>query len=466
MDFILYLINMIKKNLLSLLFFTIQCFFAFAQPPCNHTPGPNCMWNSAKACYGLKQFNSICGVGKNYTNYPFYSSFADSANYFNKPDAFNCQPWRILMNESNCCDNKNFNANSNCVNDSLNSYPSWTINPRLQVVGGGRLGGQDKALKIYTYPGDHVSTSQDNCRSEMILSPAMNDGDERYYSWSFKFPNNWTDDNISSCPSYSYSHYFIMQSHPVHGPTALNCVDQVPEILLTYKYNPVNNKRKINVLYGNHCDGITPFVGTFDLSKGVWYDVIMRVRWTTNPDTTQNNFTMEIYKDMTLINTIQGYGANLNKDASDTTKIIYQQLHFGLYRGKNDCAIQNYYFDEYSQATTRNGLHSIHVSNPTNLDDPGTLYPANIQNLPVVKGIKIYFARQENNLHIEVDEEISSYPLELTLYDLLGKKIKSMTISGSTYYELSRDKLGNGIYLYSVNNLVENTLSKGKFILY
>jgi|GEM_PF-1851002 len=452
------------KNFQTLLF--LCSFFCnsllVAQTNCPNNISPNCKWNSTFNCWGKAQFNGLCGEYQ--VGYPYYTSFTDSGDFFNKPITNNCQPWKFSMLQSNCCDNPNFNWNSNCSNDTSSPY-SWASYPRMKVSKKGRLGGSDKCMEIFSYPGDHKLTSPDNCRSEACIMPETFEGTRRYYSWSFRFPSDWIDDDSVMCPGYKFNHYFMLQVHPYNG-NAYNCADQVPVIIFNYKCDKAINSRYINVNYGCACAGTTPKIGAFPINLNVWYDVILNVKWSSDPDKTKKTFTLEVYANNKLIRTIDGYGPNLYKDELDTTQTVLHKIQIGLYRGEKNCTIQHMYFDEFSMAAQRSQLKSPQVDcAPFCGVDLDAIKPR-ITGTALDDPFLVFYNHQQHEIKIRSNETSNSHPLIIRLYDLNGRLAKALTLKGASEYSIDRSGLTNGIYFYEVNDPASNQQTKGKVIIY
>jgi len=448
------------------IFLFFSCFVLLAsttqaQTVCPNPVDPNCKWNAAKNCWGKAQFNGICPDFE--VPYPYYTSFTDSGDFFNKPIGGVCQPWKLQLNQSNCCENLNFNMNSECVNDSTSPYP-WSTHPRLQLLPGGRKGGNDKFAKVATYPGDDLQTSPYNTRSEINIGPEVKEGQRRFYSWSFRFPTDWVDDDVSFCPNYDFNHYFIMQIHPHHG-IAYNCADQVPVIIFNYFYSKANGTRFIKVLYGSACGGTTPMIGTIPIRLGKWYDVILDVNWTTNPDMTKKTFTLQAYSGSTVYKKINGYGPNLYKDILDTTQTIMYKIKLGLYRGKYHCTSHHIDYDEFSMAKTRYGLISPQVP----AVQTGILGKEEIlfsDQQEEESEYLIYYSKQSDHIHLQVADEYKAEELVFRLYDVTGKLAGTYMFNGGGEYAVERNGLPNGIYFYSATSRSGDRHSKGKLMLY
>ncbi len=282
------------------------------------------------------------------TGYDYYQSFNATGGLFNGARQSNqCSDWSFHMAGNNCNDNPNFNEAQSC--NTINAERSFASFPRVQVTGNGRFGNEDQCLKITAYPGDAVRSDADNVRSEISIKPEIVPDSSYWYAWSLMIPQDFEFDSREKCPSsgYRYSHCIISQFHDAGEgkpcknktlPFNLNLKKEGDGFLLAVNYGAICNT-----------DKSTPNHGKFSVQRGIWYDVVMNIKWSTNAESAFLDIRIysEKSEEPVFQKKITGY-ANLFTDADG--KFIPNILQAGLYTGKNICNPRSIFFDEFSMA--------------------------------------------------------------------------------------------------------------------
>ncbi|WP_281990841.1 heparin lyase I family protein [Aquimarina aggregata] len=193
-------------------------------------------------------------------------------------------------------------------------------------------------------------------RAEVKVFPQHGDGDEFFYAWSFLIPD--TDEH----PDDIISDNIIAQWHEKNEIVWENNRKVQPPFFLTFKNDKNRNqndkKRNLHIMYGfrysengNQGD-FKSFTLTDAIEKGSWQDVIMHIKWSTDPSIAF----MEMWiNDSKVIDPNTGedifYKANLYRD-SESLSPQPNYFKLGQYRLGQTIA-QSIYIDEFRIGNTK-----------------------------------------------------------------------------------------------------------------
>lgn len=353
------------KNLVLFTLMALCCACLSAQDS-KDCGSKNCIHESKLGCFVSSDPCNNCD--KHLTGLNYYTDFTGTGDVFNTPGSSGCPEWSMLTCGNNCCDNPNFNCKQKCNTINQTNYP-YQRYPRMMVVNGGRLGGDDRCLQLNCYPGDHIQTQPKNSRSEITIRPTIVPGKTVWISWSFKLPVHLGyDQDKAACPSFKPTHFIIGQFH--HYPRdkkqkiSSSCSDNhAPPFILNLTKNKQGNGYFVGARYGVDCEqGKNKMRGETENSKSVfpveldtWYDVVLGITWST--DNSVGKIDVSIYKGETgdiVFESLNNYQANLYPDNAGGW--MPNNLQLGVYRGDNFCTKSSIFIDEFSMAEGRTQL--------------------------------------------------------------------------------------------------------------
>ncbi len=320
-----------------------------------HAQVPGCEEVSrgrAAPCFMASQPDESCN--RDCISEAYYNGF--TGKLFNLPHGRKgCLPWRFLLSGNNCRDNPNFNPAQVC--NSVNERRPFAGFPRMEVLGEGRLGSGDSCVQLNCYPGDHYRTKKQNGRAEMLIKPEISEGKESWFAWSFRLPENFVMQRSSNCPnaSFRYTHFIIAQ---IHSTEKGKC----PQAGRPFEINLRGNRdgQVAVVRFGAYCGEKRSEAhrGRFPVRPGVWYDVVMRIGWSADPDGGSFDFdAWEEGSDTPVFTSRIRNARSLFRNAGNG----YGIFHLGAYTGKSFCRRVSVQVDEFSIARSRCCLESPRV---------------------------------------------------------------------------------------------------------
>ncbi len=242
-------------------------------------------------------------------------------------------------------------------------------------------------VKVTLHPGDDVGRGN---RAEMKFSNYDAPESEVWYGWSFMIPEDFMDTTGLGAQILAQFH---MLPDFEKGET-WDTYDAEPMIVLTYKYDGSSRLGKLAYgLKGLNKRG----VGTFDITKGQWYDVVWHIKWSR----TEAGF-FEAWINGEPVwsgDSYRTYGPNLYNAVSPYLKL-------GLYRNKAINSVNSIYIDEF-----RTGLSFEEVSVATNDSAAYTPVLKVYPNPSVGQPIRIQF-------NLEIEQQIN-----LRLWNNLGQDL-------------------------------------------
>jgi len=311
-----------------------------------------------RSCYMSARKADACE--KSHTDSDYYQGFTTAGGTFNRPaEPGGCLPWRFFLAGDNCRDNEHFNPVQSC--NTINPGKPYAAFPRLAVEGGGRLGGDDRCVRITCYPGDNFHTNAANGRSEMVFRPGVKADSSYWYAWSFRLPGDFRLDDRSSCsqPGFRYTHCIISQIHTTEKEKAI-CDD--PGIPFNMNLRSEKGGLVVAVNFGALCgDQAQAHQGRFPVVRERWYDVVLNITWSA--DLMRSRMGISVYE--------EGAGNPVFETTATGVPGFFRDegngfliFHMGAYVGKKLCNPVSVQFDEFSFARQRCCLKSPRVSCP------------------------------------------------------------------------------------------------------
>lgn len=159
-------------------------------------------------------------------------------------------------------------------------------------------------------------------------------------------------------------------------------------------------------------------------------------------------------------------GAGATTISKDT---IYQHIAIGVaYLESNNTATDTFIVTIFSSVFDANG--TLTEGNTLLVDDFSVEFSegeraVSVEKIKLVNDmVLVYPVPAKNELHFDLNKNVNTKDLQLTIYDLNGRVIESQKINNTSFVkDITHYTSGN--YIYSIRNNANNTAQNGKFIV-